>query len=355
MGKDLGQNVSGLGVLTTAFILGLGAFQIPTGIVSARIGPRSTIIYGIAICSISTLLTAISGQLAVIAVLRFLTSIGMALVYSPGITLVARYSREGTEGLNVGLFIGAFSLGGILVIPGWAILGLLVGWRLSLAFAGFVGLVITEVLVFSLPKESSRPNFQVSASDLRTILFNRWLLVIGLAILGIKIGGSLIGYFTVYYLEDRFGVDPAVAGLIGSLYLISSLLFSLIAGRFYDRLRRPLRALFVIGLLTSLGLVIAAVGSIFAATISIILVGVSTGAGLPFGYLLARRMNELNPEYDTLFVAWVNGLSNFGGFWAPILFSYFTVSFGYVAAWIACGVSSVPLMLPVLTLRREWR
>src|SRR2546426_7138410 len=36
MASDLGGNVSGLGVLTTAFILGIGPLQVPAGILSAK-------------------------------------------------------------------------------------------------------------------------------------------------------------------------------------------------------------------------------------------------------------------------------------------------------------------------------
>ena len=351
MASDLGENVSGLGVLTTAFILGIGPFQVPAGILSAKVGPRKTIIYGTTLASAATLVTSLPSQLATIAFLRFLTGVGMAFMFAPGITLVAKYFRKGSEGLGIGLFTGAFDLGGIIVIPGWAVLGQVAGWRLSFAATGILGLITAASLILFVPSEKVESRFQLRISDLKKVLLNKWLLLIGLATLSVQVGWNTVGSFMVFYLEDKFGVVPGFAGLVGSLFLISALLFSPLSGRLYGRIGRPVRTLFAAGLISGLGLASTAFTSASGAAIFTLAVGAAAGVGFTTAYILAREVNESEPRYETLGVSWVNGISLFGGFWTPVLFSYSAVNFGYPAAWLVSGAVSVPLIVPILKLK----
>ena len=48
---DFKQDVSLLGLLTTSFLIGVGLFQVPGGILAAIQGSRKTAIYGIIIAS----------------------------------------------------------------------------------------------------------------------------------------------------------------------------------------------------------------------------------------------------------------------------------------------------------------
>jgi MFS family permease len=43
--SELNQNVSGLGLATATFFVGIGVFQVPCGILAAKIGPRLTATY----------------------------------------------------------------------------------------------------------------------------------------------------------------------------------------------------------------------------------------------------------------------------------------------------------------------
>ena len=52
-----------LGLLTASFLIGVGLFQVPGGILAAIQGPRRTAIYGIIIASSAALLCGLSSQL----------------------------------------------------------------------------------------------------------------------------------------------------------------------------------------------------------------------------------------------------------------------------------------------------
>ena len=53
-------------------------------------------------------------------------------------------------------------------------------------------------------------------------------------------------------------------------------------------------------------------------------------------------------SYDALAIGWVNGLSLFGAFSVPILFSFVVQHVGYAIAWLLGGVSSLLFILPLL-------
>ena len=117
--SELKQNVSGLGFVTSAFFIGIGVFQVPGGILAAKMGPRLTVVCGTTISSVAALLTGFAGNLAQLMVLRFFVGAGMALVFAPGVILVTRFIQRGSEGYGVGLYNSAFYLGGAIGLSGW--------------------------------------------------------------------------------------------------------------------------------------------------------------------------------------------------------------------------------------------
>ena len=351
MANDLGQNVSGLGDLSTAFVLGIGGFQIPGGILAEKIGPRKTIIYGTFIAAVSTLLTGFPNQIALLSLLRFLTGVGMAFIFAPCITLVTRFFHKEHMGIGVGLVGGAFDLGGVAVIPGWAELGKIEGWRVSFVIAGVLGLLALVAIIFLVPKDEVRPDFKFRMEGLKKVLLNKWFLAFGIAALSAQVGWNTIGQFMVFYLQDDFSLAPATAGLAGSIFLSCALLSSPLAGRIYSRGGRPMVMLVGGGLLSAAGLATAALASPYAPWVSTAVVGLADGFGFTTAYILAREVNGPDPEYETLAVSWVNGITLFGSFWTPILFSFSALGFGYHVAWLVSGLASLPLLVPVVALR----
>jgi len=250
---DFRENVAGLGVLTGSLYMGLGLFQVPGGIMAAKYGPRRTGIYGTLIASSAALLTAFTTQFYQITVLRFIVGLGMAMVFAPGVTLIAKYFRNHAEGLSVGLFNAAFYVGGAFGLFGWAILAEIVGWRPSIVTSGILGILTGILMIFMVPKDNIREDFPIKLSDLRRILLNRWLLVLTLELFGITSGVTLVTTFMVFYLEDSLKITAALAGIVGGLSMFLAILASPIFGRIYDRTKNARRLLFLSGLGLSLG------------------------------------------------------------------------------------------------------
>jgi len=353
--SEFQQDVSGLGLVTATFYIGIGVFQVPGGILAAKIGPRQTVIYGTMIASLSALLTGFAGNLAQIAVLRFLVGAGMALVFAPAVVLVTRFLRKGSEGLGVGIYNAAFSLGGAIGLLGWAVLAGGVGWRNSLIISGSLGLGTAVLLVFLAPNDSLRSDFKIDPSRLKLILSDKWLITLSIALLSIGVGTTVVSNFMAYYIENMSHVGVGEAGAIASLAVASALVTAPFSGRVYDRVGDVKWLLFATGAVMVFGVGIAFIGTLYSAIISCVLVGLASGAGFTFGFAAAREANIFGPEYETLAVGWVNGIALFGDFVPPLLFSYIAIGFGYGSAWLALALLAFVLILPILFSKTSTR
>ena len=348
---ELKQDVSGLGFVTAAFFVGIGVLQVPGGILAAKAGPRLSVICGTTIASLAALLTGFAGNLAEIAALRFFVGAGMAFVFAPGVILVTRFLRKGSEGLGVGIYNSAFNLGGAVGLSGWAMLAVTVGWRNSLVMSGLLGLVTSILVVVFVPKDTLRSGFRIDPHRLKLILSDKWLIALSIALLGLGVGSTVVGNFMAYYLENVSELGVGQAGTIASLVVVSAVLTAPFSGRIFDRFGNAKWLLLATSALMTMGIGVAFLGTLYSAITSGILVGLASGAGFTFGFAAAREANRFDPEYETLAVSWANSISLFGNFLPPLLFSYVAIQFSYSTAWLCLALLSFILIFPVLFLK----
>jgi MFS family permease len=395
--SDFKQDISLLGLLSTSFLIGVGLFQVPGGILAAIQGSRRTAIYGITITSSAAFLCGLSSQLQQIEVLRFVVGIGMALYFGSSVTLITRYLGRGSAGFAVALLNSAHSIGGIIGIFGWVILAEVVGWRQSLLLSGGFGLISSIFLIVFLPSKQleeekieeegkqqqqqshQQPKgkyFQITILDIRNVLFDKSLFAFGLVLLGAQIAWGLPLTFIVFYLEDYLKVNSSTAGFIAGLGLISGVVSAPVFGKIYDKTKNISKLLFVCGLAMSSGVAGFSITTItpsssvlYIAGISNALVGVFSAGVFTIAYTSAKDVyRKSNSEmknkkdvrstisknsydiYDTLAVGWVNGLSLFGAFWIPILFSFVVQHLGYAIGWLVGGVFSLLFILPSISI-----
>lgn len=375
---DFKQDISTLGLVTSSFILGVGLFQVPAGILAAKYSASRIAVFGILLASSCVFLTGLSDSIVQIAVLRFIVGVGMACFFGPSVVLISKYLGKRSEGLGIGLINSAHAVGGILGIFAWVVLAQLTGWRISLVSSGALGLVTGLILIISLSQrksklklrnesvvgqralapdivsKSTRTRLGISLSGLSHTIFNRTLIILGLTLLSFQAGSSIVLTFIVFYLGGYLKVDLTIAGLIGSLNLVVALLFSPLFGRLYDRTKKTKKILLISGLAAAAGVLGMAVPSIYIIIPAMILSAIFLSAGFVIVYAEAKRINSvqnLDPQYQTLAVSYVNGISLFGASWIPILFSFAVDRFGFSLAWLLGGFIVLVLVLPAFKLK----
>lgn len=350
---DFKLNVTGLGVATACFYVGVGLFQVPGGIIAAKYGARRTAILGLMISSIAALLSAFTSQFYQFVLVRFLVGVGMALFFGPGITLVARTFRRESQAWGVGTFQSAFYVGGALGLFAWSVLAEIAGWRFSLATSGALGVLGGLLILLNVPKRDERTSdFIVKSADLRRVLSDRWLILLSLELFGFGSGTFLINSFMVYYLEQALHLSPSFAGIIGSLAPLCAIIASPLCGIIYSRTKNARLILFSLGVILSVAMALDAMGNVQTAIASSLVAGLSSGS-FTVGYLAARDRMAASAQYESLAVSWVNTIQMLAGFWSPVMFALLVLSFGYAFSWLVGAVYTLALIsiiiLPIQT------
>ncbi len=346
------QNVSGLGTATSVYFLAIAAIEVPGALISIKVGSKRMVLVGTVLSFSSNVLSAFLPQFNLIIATRAIAGIGNGLAFPSLLVVLARNFRRGSGALSVGLVNGAFNLGGIVGLFGWALIGALTGWRISVLIGGIIGLASAIPLFFVLPKDKPSVNFRISIEQLTSVIFRREVIVIILSLFGIAAAASVSWGFLVYYLENTLNVNAGFAGFVASLSMIFSLFSSPIIGRIYDRFRNARKWVFVAGCITAVGIAFASVQSLYFAIISSAVVGIGFGIGFTVGLSAARDLCSTNVEYESLAVGWVDGLSVFGGFFAPLIFAAIVVSSGYSDGWLLAAIFGFLLTLPILSMRK---
>ena len=351
--SDFKEDIAMLGIISASFLIGVGLFQVPVGIIAAKYGPRKIAIYGIIIASSAALVTGLANNTSQITLLRFIIGLGMACFFGPSVILVSKYLGKESEGLGIGLLNSAHALGGIIGLFGWVILAEHFGWRSTLILSGGLGISTAIILSSTLLRDADeiRNEFKIKVSHVFSTLFNKSLIVLGITLLGFQAGSSMILTFSVFYFVDHLNINPIDAGLIGSLSLIVALVSSPFFGKLYDKIGNARNLLLISGIISASSLVGFATDSLYVITASILITGFFLSAGFVIVYAKAKEINKAQPQYQTLAVSFVNGVSLFGVFWVPVLFSSIVSGVGYEMAWLLGALVIILLILPIVRLK----
>jgi MFS family permease len=389
---EFNKDVSLLGSVSAAFFMGIGLFQIPAGIFAAKYNPRTSAIVGIIISSTAALLCGVISVASQLIWLRFIVGIGMAFFFSSAVILIAKYGKRGFPGFSIGIMNSAHSMGGIIGILAWIIIAQMVGWRLSLIVSGILGLVTALLMMMSIPRseltgkyadrmgnmayQPAREGEKLKIADALRVLSNRALAILGLVLIGVQAAWAVELTFIVIYLQS-LGFSAELAGIIAVLPLIFAIVSAPLIGGFYDKVRDTRKVLIICGVGMSMTIAGLSFGSLYLIIPSVILTGFFSGGAFTVVYEKARTLliegipdprinstttleanrrnfqdknNLINDSsyYDTLKVAWVNGLSLLGVLWTPIVFSYIAEDRSYDLAWILSGlVTALFTIIPI--------
>lgn len=360
---EFGQDVALLGSISAAFLIGVGAFQVPSGIFAARYSPRTSAVAGIAISSAAALVSGFAFEASQLIWLRFIVGSGMAFFFSSGVVLIANYASRNSPGFSIGLMNAAHSVGGVIGILGWIIIAIAIGWRQSLILGGAIGLVTALLMVLTIPRTRTENTCGTSdrspltGSHVYKVLTSQPLIALGMALTGIQAAWALTLTFIVVYMRG-LGAFLEIIGIIASVALISAIVSAPLIGRIYDRVLKDARkVLLICGIAISLATASISTAALPVIVAAVIVIGFFAGGAFTVAYAKARRMpvkglqlDGNGPNIGALNVAWVNGLSLLGVLWMPVAFSYAAqYGGGYHAAWIIAAVitalfATIPLL-----------
>ena len=298
---DLGLSEAQAGILSAAYAAGTLAAALPAGFIASRIGPRRTVIYGLLLLGVSSVVFGLVEQIALLDAARFIQGIAGALIWSGALTWLIAASPDAKRGSVIGTALGT------------AVAGALLGPALG-ALAGSVGTepVFCSVMVITLALAYAAlrmPDVGVSErqapGEVRAAILSRPVLN---ATAFVAVPSVMFGAIEVL-VPLRIDALGGGHGVIAAGFIAGAGLEAVLApfsGRFSDRVGR--RSPYVTGLaicaVAMLGIALAGtLGGVLAA-----LIVTSLGAGLCF----APAMTLLSDVADAsaLHQGFAAGLSN---------------------------------------------
>ncbi len=137
---ELGLSDKAMGWVLSAFALGYALFQVPSGLLADRLGPRSVLAGIVSFWSALTALTGAAWSFASLLVIRFLFGAGEAGAF-PGMSrAVFSWIPLGERGIVTGLNFSGSRLGAAFALPFVAWLITDYGWRAAFVILGGIGI-----------------------------------------------------------------------------------------------------------------------------------------------------------------------------------------------------------------------
>ena len=141
IGSDLGLSDKAMGWVLSAFALGYALFQVPSGMLADRFGPRLILTAIVSIWSFFTALTGMVWNYISLLTFRFLFGAGEAGAFPSMSRAVFSWIPLSERGIVLGLNFSGSRLGAAFALPMVAWLITSYGWRNAFYILGLIGVV----------------------------------------------------------------------------------------------------------------------------------------------------------------------------------------------------------------------
>ncbi len=350
IGAAYGVGPAEWGLLVASFLAGAGLLQVPAGLLARRLGSRAVSIWGVGLLAAASVASAFAPSFLALLALRLAAGCGAGLFFSPAIGLVASLYPEGRRGLPVGTFTTAYSLGAALGVLGTSLLLPAIGWRDSLLFGGLMLGVITLVGLALIPRNAGARPSEPPARGTPAALRFRGVWAIGFAFVGLEGASFATGQFIVPWGTTIEGWSLALAGAVGTAFVLPSLFGGPVGGPVAERYRNH-RTQFVLGT-ASAGVLVALLPIAgLAATVAIgIVFAFLNGFVYAVMYVVPHFWRNIPAREVPLAIGLLNSIQLAGGAAVSFLFGWIVSVSSYSLAWIVLGALCVGFLVALVAL-----
>lgn len=329
-----------VGAIVGMFLLGYGLTHIPGGWLNEQIGIHRSMLCGIAIETVGTIITGWAPNLNILLFARLLCGIGGAIYIGSAIGITTAWFRQHELVTATGLITGvAFTIGAAIGIFPWHYIINAYGWRDSQYIGAVLGGLTFILILIAFPvapaiSEQVEEGHHLSRESLKRIFSNR-----NLWLVGCTNSGMYGAYFTVVellpgYAQQHLAFKPDSAALLGTLAILFGIPGSFIGGWLADRLIGAvftfLGACVLVSLLsalipfvgpTSLHVIAALIGGIA-------ILGTVAWFALPGLYVYDLKLSDIPTAVGLML-----SISAIGGTLIPTFYGHIALKYGYISAW----------------------
>ncbi len=289
------------GVLAASYAAGTLLASLPGGLIATRAGPRRTVIVGLLLLGVSSVVFGFGESIVLLDVARFAQGVAGALIWSGALTWLITTAPPEQRGSVIGAALGT-AIAGALLGPVIGAVAAEIGTEV--VFGAVLGVaVLLAVLAARLP-EAGPPERQ-ALREVARIMISRPILV---ATTFVAVPSLMFGAVEVLVplrIDELGGGHAAIAGGFIAAAAMEAILAP-IAGRYSDRVGR--RVPFVIGIsICAFAMVGIAAAQALGPVLAALFLG-SLGAGICFSPALTTLSETA--DSSRLHQGYAAGLSN---------------------------------------------
>lgn len=343
--RELGLNDWQMGIVFSSFVLAYALFEIPSGWLGDRLGPKRVLVRVVLWWSAFTALTGSAVSFLPLVLIRFAFGAGEAGAFPNIAGALARRFPRHERGRAQGVIWTAARLGGAAAPILTALLIERMGWRHTFYAYGFLGLVWTGVFVLLFRDEPADPKEHDAPGPPKGYV--PWPVILGdrsvWALAGVTACAAFGWYFYItwmpIYLKEVRGFTDAQAARVTSLALLFGVVGCAVGGVLTDLVASwtrggswSRRAIGVPGALCAGACFLGGIASEDALTMTILLALASFCNDVTMSGLWAAMM-DIGERSSGRVAGVVNTASGLGAFACPLVFGAFLANSSGGRGW----------------------
>src|SRR4051812_17002341 len=232
MADDFGVRPSQVGLLITAFAVGMIVGAPVMALATLHLPKRATLVLALATFAAGHVVAALSGSLALLFAARVLTGVVTGAFWSAATVVATRATHPDARTHALGVIGSGVALATVLGVPLGSLAGEQLGWRGAFWALAALAVVAAVVIGRFTPGEGNRATASVRA-ELRALRNGRLWLVLGATVL---VMGGCMGTFSFIspLLTGRSGIPLELVPLVFVCFGVGSMIGTNGVGRFAD-------------------------------------------------------------------------------------------------------------------------
>jgi predicted MFS family arabinose efflux permease len=299
MAEDFRVSTARVGLLITAFAVGMIIGAPVMAIATLRLPKRATLVLALIIFAGGHVVAALSDSFTVVLAARLLTAVATGAFWSVASVVATTAAGPAASSRALGVMMTGVGLATVLGVPLGSLAGDHLGWRG--AFWGLAILAAIAALIIGRFVPAGRDSAAPSVtSELCALRNTRLWLVLGATVL--VTGGCMATFSYISpLLTDRAGIPLSLVPLVFVCFGVGSVIGTNVSGRLADRNAVATFLATAVGAIVVLGTLIPLSAYAATAVLLVILLGATTMAVPPVATGLSVQLAGSAPTLSVAF------------------------------------------------------
>jgi len=344
-----------VGYVVSAWFLARVFIEIPSGLISDRVGRRKLFVLGIVLAAVGSLMCAISPSIYFLIAGRAIWGFGAALFFLNTTAILIDLSKPETRGKAIGTFQGIEFIGSLIGAPIGAFLAGIVGYY-NVFYVTFALISFSFLLSFKFeePKKiGGSPSGSASKPSVKEILtsLRSWeLIVVCLSTFArMFIMNGVMSTVFPLYLHEYLGFEVSLIGIVTGIRTAGFIVATVASGHLLDRVGRKL--VILTGLLIETACLYAYTA--FNSFEFLLAIGIidGLGSGMVSVTLTILLSDIVKPEFRGISIGLQRTFMDIGGFLGPLAFMLIATAVSIHAAFLVGALVLLTMAGLIVTIR----